>query len=145
MYREFNIINLLEDEKTLADRIKRHLELLALARTAFSSERSLLAWIRTSVSLITFGFSIMKFFDYLEQQQQGEQSSDSPYQLGIALMLVGTLTLTPAVIEHVQRLRKMKELGLPVKSRLSLPIVAAVALFGIGVITLIGSFLNWST
>ena len=142
MYQEFNICKLLEDEKTPADRITRHLELLALGGTAFISERTLMAWMRTSVSLITFGFSITKFFEYLEQQQQGAQSVDGPYQLGIALILLGTLTLVPAVVENLHRLGKMKELGLPVKSRLSIPLVATVALFGIGVVVLINILLT---
>ena len=143
MYKELNFIKLLEGEKTPEDRIKRHLELLALARTAFTSERTLLAWMRTSVSLITFGFSITKFHEYLEKQHQGAQFADGPFLLGIALIFFGTIALLPAVVAHFHRIRRMKELGMPVISMLSIPLVATVALFGIGVLTLIDLYLNW--
>ena len=46
----------------------RTLSVLAVARTAHSSERSLMAWIRTSVSIYSFGFSTSMFIDYLELQ-----------------------------------------------------------------------------
>ena len=45
----------------------------ALVRTALSSEQTLMSWVRTSLSLFTFGFSIAQFFCYLEQQQEDGQ------------------------------------------------------------------------
>ena len=123
----------LNKEQTEAERTIRDLEIYALVRTAFSSERSLLAWMRTSVSLYTFGFSITKFFDYLEQQEAGTQFSEGSQLLGFALVFLGILALVPAIPEHIQRLRKMKNLGLPRVSRFSLPVAATVALLSIGI------------
>ena len=37
---------------------------LAVDRTALAHERTLMAWIRTAASLISFGFTIYKFFDF---------------------------------------------------------------------------------
>jgi putative membrane protein len=37
---------------------------LALDRTRLAYERTLMAWIRTAASLISFGFTIYKFFPY---------------------------------------------------------------------------------
>jgi len=133
-----------ENEQTKDTNIIKELEILAIVRTRFSSERSLMAWMRTSVSLFTFGFSITKFFDYLEQQQEGPQFSEGPHRLGLALIFLGILALVPAVVQHVRRLRRAKELGLPTISRFSLPIGATVALLVIGIATFIGIALNWS-
>ena len=36
---------------------------LALERTRIAYERTMMAWIRTATSLITFGFSVYKFFE----------------------------------------------------------------------------------
>ncbi len=37
---------------------------LALDRTALAHERTLMAWVQTAVSLISFGFTIYKFFHF---------------------------------------------------------------------------------
>ena len=137
----------LNNEQTEAAKILRYLEILAIVRTRFSSERSLMASMRTSVSLFTLGFSITKFFNYLENQQAGTQLSDGPYLLGLVLICLGILSLVPVVIQHARRLKRAKELGIPIGmpiiSRFSLPISATLALLVIGFTTLLGILLNW--
>lgn len=115
---------------------KAFLNTAALVRTAFSSERSLLASIRTSASLFSFGFAISKFFGYLEGQQ-GVEFPAGPRYLGLALAALGVLVLGLAVFEHASRLRRMEELGLPTVSWLSLPIAMASGLLAIGAAVLI--------
>ena len=41
---------------------------LALKRTQLAAERTLMAWVRTAFSMISFGFTIGKFLDYLANQ-----------------------------------------------------------------------------
>ena len=113
------------------------LETYALVRTAFSSERSLLSWMRTYVSLYSLGFSIMKFMSYLDQQHEEVALSEYAGQLGLVLVIVVMLALTAGIVEHVQRLRRMTELGLPANSRSFLPFAAAIALLGVGIAALI--------
>ncbi len=115
----------------------------ALVRTALSSEQTLMSWVRTSLSLFTFGFSITQFFYYLERQQQDSDFSAGPRRLGISLIGVGILVLVLAVAEHVQRLRKMREQGLPADSVSFLPIGSALGLLVIGIVALVSVFLNW--
>jgi putative membrane protein len=138
----------LSNQQTEAAKIMTDLEILAIVRTRFSSERSLMASMRTSVSLFTFGFSITKFFSYLENQQEGTQFSEGPYLLGLALICLGILSLVPAVLQHAGRLKRAKELGIPIGmpiiTRFSLPISATVALLVIGFTTFIGILLKWS-
>jgi len=130
--------SMLKNEETAAAKVKNELEILALVRTRFASERTIMSWMRTSISMYTFGFSISKFFVYLEGQQEGTQFSDGPYKLGIALICVGLLVLVPAVVQHMRRLRRAKELGMPTIpiSRLSPATGVAIALFVIGIVTL---------
>ena len=130
------------NDAAAAVNIMRDLGIFALVRTAFSSERSLLSWMRTSVSLYSFGFAITKFFDHLERQKEGKQYSEGLSLLGLALICMGILSLALAAIEHSKRLRKMKELGLPTVSKFSLPISAVVALLTVGIATVIGIALN---
>ncbi len=127
-----------DEAQTEAAKITGELDFLALIRTAFSAERSLMAWLRTSVSLYTFGFSLTKFFDFLGPQTEGTHVWAGPQGLGLGLIALGILTLTLATLGYIKRFRKMKQLGLPILSRFSLSISAAVALLTIGVTTLIG-------
>ena len=130
------------DARATEARTRRELEALALVRTAFSSERSLLAWMRTSASLFAFGFSITKFFDYVGQRE-GTPIPEGPRRLGLALTCAGILALAPAVFEYLRRLRKMKELGLPPTSRYTLPAAVAAAILAIGVAAVVGIARHW--
>ncbi|MCK4820199.1 DUF202 domain-containing protein [bacterium] len=115
---------------------------LALVRTAFSSETSLMAWIRTPVSLYTFGFSLIKFFDYLDAKEMGAQLPEGPRRLGLSLVCLGIVVLLPAAVVHVRRMKKMKKLGLPNISKIYLPLIAAITLVLIGLTVLISTTFN---
>lgn len=124
---------------------KKDLRILAsLARTAFSADQTLMSWIRTSLSLFTFGFSITQFFQYLEKREDMAHLSASPRMLGLSLVGVGILLLMLALSEHLWRINSLKKQGLPQDSGLFLPIGSAFALLIIGVLALISILLNWS-
>ena len=55
---------LAEDRTHLADERTG----LAVTRTIVALDRTLMAWIRTATSLISFGFTIYKFFEAQERQ-----------------------------------------------------------------------------
>jgi putative membrane protein len=114
----------------------------ALVRTALSSEQTLMSWVRTSLSLSTFGFSIAKFFQYLSGQSD-ESITDGPRRLGIALILLGVLVLAAAVSEHVLRIRGLKRQGLPANASSFLPMGSAGAMLAIGLVALVSVFLRW--
>ena len=120
--------------------LMKTLSVLAVIRTAYSSERSLMAWIRTSASLYSFGFSISTFLDYLEAQEEGTQFSAGLHRVGLALIAMGIVALAFAMFEHLRRIRTMRRLGLPSSARSSLPAAAATALVLTGIAALIG---NW--
>jgi putative membrane protein len=114
----------------------------ALVRTALSSEQTLMSWVRTSLSLSTFGFSIAQFFQYLAGQSDAE-SSTSPRRLGLALICLGVGVLVTAVVEHVLRIRRLKERGLPADAGSFLPLGSAAVMLVIGLAALISVFLRW--
>ncbi len=116
----------------------------ALARTAFSSEQSLMSWIRTALSLFTLGFSITQFFQYLDEKQEIIKLSSGPRRLGIALVSVGIAALLLALLDHVYHIKKMKEEGLPPEASSFLPVGSALALLVIGIAALVSILLNWT-
>ena len=113
--------------------IRIELERLARIRTAYSSERSLKSWMRTAVSLYTFGFAVAKFFDYVAVQQDGLQFSDGPHRLGLALVLGGLVCHVLATAQYLHRLTMIRELGLSHPTHYLLPAAAAAALTTIGI------------
>jgi putative membrane protein len=72
-------------------------------RTYLAFDRTLLAWVRTSTSLLTFGFGIYK----LLIQQAREPGSHpilefvSPRSIGLAMITAGFIGLLMAVVEYV--------------------------------------------
>jgi putative membrane protein len=104
---------------------------LALARTRAAYERTMMSWVRTATSLITFGFSIYKFF------QLEVPASARPNHLigarGFAFMLVsiGLVSLVLATIEQRQNIRSLGP-GYPGHQRsLALLLAALISLLGI--------------
>lgn len=106
---------------------------LAFERSRLASERTLMAWIRTSLSMISFGFSIYKFFQYLGESASAIGPRQGPLNLGRAMVVLGVLLLVPAIIQHWQFLRRLSE-----RSHRTFP--PSLALITAGLIQLIGIF-----
>lgn len=72
-----------------------------------SLERTLMSWVRTAISLIGFGFTIVQFFDRL-QQLPGIKPAlfpDAAWYLGLALIFCGVLALIIAIKQYQWGLR----------------------------------------
>ena len=107
---------------------------LALERTIQAEGRSLLAWVRTSLSLIGFGFTLFKFLQYVYQEGAKElMRPQTPRNIGMFLIITGTVPLLLAIIQYV---RKIKQLGKKGRILLDPNFLAA------GVIFLLGSILT---
>jgi putative membrane protein len=63
---------------------------LALDRTFLAHERTLMAWVRTAASLITFGFTLFKFFQYLKEHEPGsvEQHVLGARTFGVVMIVI---------------------------------------------------------
>jgi len=83
---------------------------LAVDRTRLAHERTLMAWIRTSTSLISFGFTIYKFFQYLRENRQGVAAQTLIGPPGFALLMIGIglSALILATVEHRRNMRALR-------------------------------------
>jgi putative membrane protein len=109
-------------------------------RVLFAAERTLLAWVRTAVALMGFGFVVAKFGLYLHLIAGHEPS---PHQelaalvTGVALVLLGVVT---CIVAASQYRRFVAELGpgeIPRSYRTSLATISAFALAALGVVVAI--------
>jgi putative membrane protein len=83
---------------------------LAVDRTRLAHERTLMAWVRTATSLISFGFTIYKFFEF-EAGRGGPVTARllSPRQFGMTMIGIGLVALLFATIEHRQSMRLLRD------------------------------------
>jgi putative membrane protein len=71
---------------------------LALDRTYLAHDRTLMAWTRTAASLISFGFTIYKFFD---AENRGKQHHPLGYiTFSLTMISIGLISLTLATYQH---------------------------------------------
>ena len=116
---------------------------LARERSREAADRTIMAWIRTSLSLISFGFGIGKFYDYLETAEL-EKSLDplhSTLWIGGALIFLGVLGLLAAVVQHSRILKRLANLDFVYVEPWPLGMIVAILLLLIGVFAFLGIML----
>ena len=76
-------------------------------RTRLSLERTLMSWVRTAVSLIGFGFTIVQFFHRLPEipGTNAARFPEAPYYLGLALIGCVVLALLVSIWQYRWGLR----------------------------------------
>ena len=107
---------------------------LAVERTRLAHERTLMAWIRTATSLISFGFTVYKFFGYLRESQSAPPSGPiGPREFGGLMIGIGIAALILATIDHRQSMRTLRtEYGAIIIPRsLSTIVAALIGMLGI--------------
>ncbi|WHO40658.1 DUF202 domain-containing protein [Sphingobium sp. AP49] len=102
-------------------------------RTIMAADRTLMAWIRTSLSMLSFGFTIYKFLD-TATQQAGNPQSTSPQHIGLFLCAMGTLAILLGTLGYWMTLGDLNRveqfrLGRPVLLMALIMCVAGIALF----------------
>jgi putative membrane protein len=103
---------------------------LAVDRTRLAYERTMMAWVRTAASLISFGFTIYKFF---QLELKGPPADALIGSRGFALIMIGTglVALVLAGIQHYHSLRLMKEMYGTLPRSVAGPVAGLVAMLGI--------------
>ena len=102
-----------------------------------------MAWIRTSLSMISFGFTILKFFEFLSESQGpfAQFHGVRARHLGLVLISIGTLILIPAVLEN-HRLMKMLSVQ-DGRSVWSLSLIVAIVMGSFGLFAFGSSIFKW--
>ena len=113
----------------------------ALERTRLAHERTLLAWVRTATSLISFVFTIYKFFQYLREGNPvppGVHRLLDPRAVALVMISLGILALVCATLEQRRSMKRLRE-TYPEHGPMprSLSTMVAGVLAGLGVVGLV--------
>ena len=107
---------------------------LALDRTWLAHERTLMAWVRTATSMISFGFTIYKFFQF--EASRGAPIAHglvSPRDFALIMVSIGLVALVMATIAHRKEVRGLAQELDGRRSRAQI-VAALVSVFGLVVL-----------
>ena len=100
-----------------------------------SYEQTMMSWIRTATSLITFGFSIYKFFQLETPVRAPQGHLIGPREFALILVSIGVISLPLATLEYRQSIRALgAEYS---KSTRSLSVVVAGLISLLGILALV--------
>ncbi|MGB3614428.1 MAG: DUF202 domain-containing protein [Elainellaceae cyanobacterium] len=112
---------------------------LAKERNRAAQERPLMAWIRTSLSLIGFGFGIDRIVAALQRSLGGTVNPVHLTRiLGLSFVALGTFAMLYAALDHRTQLQRIQRNDLVYVSRRSPSLVVAYVLALLGAIAFFG-------
>lgn len=110
---------------------------MAADRTWMAHERTLMAWIRTATSMISFGFTIYKFF---EGRPPNPHAILTSRDFAILMIGFGLIALILATIQHLIEIRSIADLT--TRKRRSIALVLAILLALLGTIAFVSAVLR---
>ncbi|MGA2409941.1 MAG: DUF202 domain-containing protein [Candidatus Binataceae bacterium] len=104
---------------------------LELERTHIAFEQSMMSWIRTGISLITFGFTIYKFFQMDLPNRPERARLFGPREFALTLVSLGIISQLLATLEHRRSVRILKAQWPDAPRSLALPLAAMISVLGL--------------
>ena len=116
---------------------------LSYERTMLSHDRTLMSWIRTATSLITFGFTIYKFF---EIEQGGLLRPRTPQVIGprefaMVMISIGLCALVLATMQNRQHRQNMRKRH--IEAPYSLSTLVAALISALGLLAMASTIFRW--
>jgi len=113
-------------------------------RVFFAAERTLLAWIRTGITVLALGFVVARFGLFITmfaQQSPDEMLPSGPSMLaniiGIMLVITGTVTLFMAALQHRTFLKSLRAEEIPPQYRPQVALFLSFTLAMVGVLVIV--------
>ena len=111
-------------------------------RVFFAAERTLLAWIRTGLTIMGFGFVVARFGLFLSLLAAERAPAAAPVTspghfssaMGIALVLLGALCMIVAAIEHRSFVGTLPAVDVPRTHPRVFPVIVALILGVLGIL-----------
>ncbi len=106
-------------------------------RVFFAAERTLLAWNRTSLSLMAFGFVIERFGLFvaiLMPQHSVPLQRGLSFWTGLAFVLLGVFTAVYSTVQYRKVLRGLKPIEIPEGYRTDLGVLSNLFVAALGLV-----------
>jgi len=104
---------------------------LAYERTNLAHERTLMAWVRTGTSLITFGFTIYKFFQLEVRVKPPTDQVIGSREFAIFMIAIGLIALAVATIQNWRDRKNLKKQYTEIPRSLAGLVAGLISLLGI--------------
>lgn len=106
---------------------------LAIERTRLAYERTLMAWVRTGTSLISFGFTIYKFFEEFHNAGVApvKRSLIGAREFGVIMISIGLVAVLLATVQHVRVMHKLRAQYADVPYSMAAAVALLVSVLGI--------------
>ena len=109
-------------------------------RIYFAAERTLLAWVRTGIAVMAFGFVVARFGLFLSLLPNAAQprfsSALSPF-IGAALVVIGAAAIAAGALEYRRYCRSLRPEDLPSRHATRLPQSLAWLTVALGVLVVV--------
>ena len=108
---------------------------LAKERNRAAAERTMMAWIRTCLSLISFGFGLDKIIAAINRSRfdNSDHAGLSVRLVSIGFVLIGVLAMTSATRQHLRMLKLIRRDDFVYVDQGSITVFTAVSLTVIGI------------
>jgi putative membrane protein len=106
---------------------------LAKQRNRDAADRTLMAWIRTCLSLISFGFGLDKIIAAIDRRVGDAPHAEIGVRLvAIAFVITGISAMVAATVQHRKALRRLRDDFIYLPDQRSIARGTAMAITGIG-------------
>jgi putative membrane protein len=115
---------------------------LSVERTLLAHERTLQAWVRTAASLISFGFTIYKFFQLELEGKVRDAQVIGPRAFASLMIIMGIVGLALATLQHRQDVKRMRREHPWMEERSLVGWIAAM-ISVLGILAIVSVLFNW--
>lgn len=83
---------------------------LARRRNRDAAERTLMAWIRTCLSLISFGFGLDKIVGAIDKVSGSSGPRPGVVAVALAFVITGIVAMAAATVQHLTELKRLQRI-----------------------------------